>query len=90
MSTEAALKSTPRRNGILFADNFYQNPFAPAAVEFAVENLFPRAEIQFPFRDRHDDFAAHDLAFQVRVSVVFAGAVVMVLLLLQPKKRPGI
>jgi hypothetical protein len=49
-----------------------------SAVEFAVENLFPRSEIQFAFGDRHDDFAAHDLTFEVGVSVVFAGSVVSI------------
>jgi prepilin-type N-terminal cleavage/methylation domain-containing protein len=62
-----------------FPDDFDQHALAAAAVEFAVENLFPRAEIQFAFRDGHNDFAAHDLAFQVRVRVVLAGAVVLVL-----------
>ena len=43
-----------------------------SAVEFAVENLFPRAEIQFAFGDRNDNFAAHDLTLQVCIGVVFA------------------
>jgi hypothetical protein len=44
-------------------NNFHQHALAAVAVEFAVENLFPRAEIQFPFRDGHDDFAARDVPF---------------------------
>jgi hypothetical protein len=32
---------------------------SPAAVEFAVENLFPRAKIQLAFGNRYDDFPAH-------------------------------
>ena len=55
-----------------------QHALSAAAVEFAVEDLFPRAEIEFAFGDGDDDFAAHDLAFQVGVGVVFAGAVVVV------------
>ena len=47
-------------------------------VEFAVENLFPSSEIEFAFCNRDDDFAPHDLTFQVSVSVVFAGPVVSI------------
>ena len=57
---------------------FTSTRLSPAAVEFAVEDLFPRAEIEFAFGDGDDDFAAHDLAFHVGVGVVFAGAVVVV------------
>lgn len=64
--------------GKSFSNNFHQHPFPPVAVEFTVENLFPRAEIQLSLRDRDDHFPPHDLAFQVRVGVVFTGAVMMV------------
>jgi hypothetical protein len=60
----------------LVANYLDQHAFAPTAVEFAVENLFPRPEIQFAFGDCDDDFTAHDLTFQVSVSVVFAGSIV--------------
>ena len=62
----------------LFADDLDQHPLAAAAVELAVENLLPRAEVEFAFRDRDDDFPAHDLALHVGVGVVLAGAVVVV------------
>ncbi len=42
------------------------------AVEFAVEDLLPRAEIEFAFGDRDDDVAAHDLTLEMRIGVVFA------------------
>src|SRR5215472_9038991 len=35
----------------LFPDNFHQRPFPPSAVELAVKNLFPGAEIEFPIGD---------------------------------------
>ena len=60
-------------------NDFDKHALAAFAVEFAVENLFPRPEVQLPVRDRHDDFATHDLAFQVGVGVVFAGAIVAIL-----------
>jgi hypothetical protein len=62
----------------LVSDDFNEHSFAPLAVEFAVENLFPRPEIEFAFGDRDDDFAAHDLTFEMRVGVVFAGAIVSI------------
>ncbi len=45
-----------------------------AAVEFAVEDLFPRAEVEFVGGDRDHNFTAHNLPFEMRVGVVFAGA----------------
>lgn len=62
-----------------FADNFHQHPLATTPIELAVEDLFPRAEIEFSLRDGDDHFAAHDLSFQVCVGVVLASAVVAVL-----------
>jgi len=63
---------------MLLADYFNQHALSPAAVEFAVENLFPRAEIEFAFSNCDDDFPAHDLTFQVGVGVVFAGSVMSI------------
>ena len=57
---------------------FTSTRFAPPAVELAVEDLLPRAEVELAVGDRDDDFAAHDLALEVRVGVVLAGAVVVV------------
>ena len=62
----------------LVSDDFNERSFAPPAVEFAVENLFPRPEIEFAFGDRDDDFAAHDLTFEMGVGVVFSGAIVLI------------
>src|SRR5512135_526359 len=64
----------------LFADNFYQDSLAPAAVELTIEDLLPRSEVQFTLGDRHDHFPAHDLPLHVGVGVVFAGVIVAVLL----------
>ena len=41
--------------------------------------MLPRSEIQFAFRDSDDHFAPHDLAFEMRVSVVLSCAVVVIL-----------
>ena len=69
--------SLPSVRGLL---SYYLNQyaFAPPAVEFTVENLFPGAEIQSAFRNCDDDFPAHDLTFEVCVSIVFAGSVVSI------------
>jgi hypothetical protein len=60
------------------SDDFHEHSLVPSAVEFAVENLFPRPEVQFAFGNRDDDFAAHDLALEVGVSIVFASAIVAI------------
>ena len=60
------------------AENFHERAFAAAAVELAVENLFPRAEVEFARSHGDDDLAAHDGALEVGVGVVLAGAVVVV------------
>lgn len=77
LSTLNAELSTARRRALV-ADDFYEDSFAAAAVEFAVEDLFPRAEIEFAAGDGDDDLAAHDGAFEVGVGVVLAGAIVVV------------
>jgi hypothetical protein len=61
-------------------DDLHHHPLAAAAVEFAVEDLFPGAEVEMAFGYGDDYFAAHDLALEVGVGVVLAGAVVLVVL----------
>src|SRR6266511_757935 len=65
--------------GNLLANDFYEDPLAPAPVEFAIENSLPRAEVEFPVGDGHDNLAAHDLPFEVGISVVLAGPVVVIM-----------
>jgi hypothetical protein len=62
-----------------FSDDLNQHPFSTAAVEFAIEDLFPGAEIQFAFGDRGDDLAAHDLALEVSIRIILAGPIVLIL-----------
>ena len=62
----------------LVSDYLDQHSLSPSAIEFAVENLFPRAEIQFALSDCDDDFSAHDLPLQMGVGVVFAGPIVAI------------
>src|SRR5215471_6376204 len=64
----------------LFSDNFHQHPFAPSTVELAIENLLPRAEIEFAVGNGDHNFAPHHLSFYVRIGIVFAGIVVAILL----------
>src|SRR6185295_10546777 len=61
-------------------DHLHQHPLRPAAVELAVEDLLPRAEVELPLRDRDHDLPAHHLPFVVGVAVVLAGLVVVVAL----------
>src|SRR5437762_14165059 len=57
----------------LLANNFHQRSFSSSAVEFAIEDLLPRPEIQLPFANRHDNFATHNLALQMRVGIIYPG-----------------
>ncbi|MEY3457992.1 MAG: hypothetical protein RL215_1149 [Planctomycetota bacterium] len=61
---------------MLFSDDFDEDSFGSAAIELAVEDLFPWSEVQCSGGDGNDDFAAHDLSFHVCIGIVFTGAVV--------------
>ena len=63
----------------LLPNDLHQHPLPSPPVKLSVENLFPGAKVEFAFGDRDDDFAAHDLAFHVRVGIVLPGAVVVIL-----------
>jgi hypothetical protein len=63
----------------LLTDNLDQHPLPTPAVELAVEYLLPRAKVEPPIRDCHDDLAAHDLPLEVGISIVLASAIVTVL-----------
>src|SRR5713101_5992140 len=75
--TETDLFAASRRCGLL-SSYLDQHSLPPSPVEFAVQNLFPRPEIEFAFGDCDDDFAAHDLTFEMGIGVVFAGAIVLI------------
>jgi len=62
-----------------FANGLYQHALVSASVEFAVEYLLPGAEIEISIAQRDDDLAAHDLALDMRVRIVFAGIIVAIL-----------
>ena len=47
-------------------------------VEFRVENLFPRTKIQHTLGNSYNHFPAHNLAFDVRIAVIFAGKIVLI------------
>ena|SRR6266850_5189431 len=63
----------------LLAYDLHEHPLAAAAIEFTVKYLLPRSEVEFGFGYGNDDLAAHDLAFEVSVGVIFSGPVVFVL-----------
>jgi hypothetical protein len=69
------------------ADDLDEDPLRPVAVELAVEDLLPGAEVELALGDGDDDLAAHDLAFEVGVGVVLAGAVVGVPLRRRVERR---
>ena len=66
------------RQTYLVSNYLNQYSFAASAIEFAVEDLFPRPEIKLAFGNRDDDFPAHYLPLEMGVSVVFAGPIVLI------------
>ncbi len=63
----------------LFPNYLHQHSFSASAVKFAIENLFPGAEIQFAAGYCHNDFPAHDLPFEVGIGIILAGSIMIVL-----------
>ena len=63
----------------VLSDDLDQHALPPSAVELAVEDLLPRAEIQLPIHYRYHHLPPHHLAFQVRIGIILTGAVVPVL-----------
>src|SRR5208283_3999273 len=64
----------------LFSHYLNEDSFVALAVELGIENLLPGAEVELPVGDRDDDFVVDDQRFEVGVSVVFAGLVMLVVL----------
>src|SRR5215813_11957554 len=63
----------------LFADDLDEHSLLPLPVEFAVEDLFPRSEVQLAVRNCNDDFASHDLTLDVSVRIILTGVIVAIL-----------
>src|SRR5262249_15243982 len=62
----------------LDAHRLQQDPLGPPAVEFAVVNALPRAEIELAVRNRHKHLVAEQHALEVRVGIVLTGAMMAV------------
>src|SRR5580700_3475612 len=61
------------------ADNLHQHPLLPPSIEFPIENLLPRTEVELSLGNRHHHLAPHHLAFQMRVRVVLPSPIMQVL-----------
>ncbi len=55
----------------LLPDDLHEHSLPPASIEFPVEDLLPRPEVQPAFRHRNDHLASHDLPRDMRVGVIF-------------------
>src|SRR3974377_1642862 len=69
-----------RRKTALFPDDLYLVPLSAPAVDLAVEDLFPRPEIELSIRDRNYHLAPHDLSLVVGITVLLPRTVVMIAL----------
>ena len=63
-----------------FTHYFQNDAFGPLSVEFRVVNLLPGAEIEFALSHRHDHLVVNQQAFQMRIAIGLARAVVPVIL----------
>ena len=63
----------------LFPNNLNQYSLSSHAVELAVKDLLPGAEVQFAVCDGNHNFATHDLPLHVRIGIILARAVMLVL-----------
>jgi len=63
----------------LFSNDFYQDALATSSIEFAIEDLFPRTKIKFTICYSHNDLTPHDLAFHVRIGIVFTSVIMAIL-----------
>ena len=62
-------------SALLFPDDLNQDPFSAATVKFAIEDLFPRAEIEPAPGYRDHNLPSHYGPFQVPVGIVLADIV---------------
>jgi len=56
---------------MLLTNYFNQKTLFPFAVEFIVEDMFPRPKMQLPVCDGYDNLTAHYLPFEMSVGVIF-------------------
>ncbi len=63
----------------LLTDDLHKHSLLAPAVKFAIENLFPRPEVQAAPSDGHDNLTPHDLPFHVGVRVVLTGVIMSIL-----------
>lgn len=68
-----------RRQGRLFPHRLDDHALGPLAVKLGVEHLLPGTQIELAAGDGQEDLMPEQEVLQVRVSVVFAGAVVAVI-----------
>ena len=62
------------------ANDLHKHALFTLPIELVVEDMLPRSKVQLPIGNRHHDLAAHDLPFVMSISIVLAGAIVMVTL----------
>ena len=60
---------------MLLSNNLNQKTLSAFAVEFIIEDVFPRPQVQLAVCDGDHDLPAHDLPFHVAVGIVFIAVV---------------
>ena len=74
----AGLRGERMPNQVNSPEDLDDHPLRPAAVELAVEDLLPRAQVEPALGHRHDHLVVDEQVLEVGVAVVLAAAVVAV------------
>ena len=64
---------------MLLTDDLYEHTFFAPAIELSIEDLLPRPKVEIPVTDGDNHLPAHDLAFEVCITVILAGTIVAVM-----------
>jgi len=63
---------------MLLSDYLYKNPLPPQSIKFAIEDLFPRPQVQLSSCYCHNYFPAHDSTFYMRVAIILSSEIMAV------------
>jgi hypothetical protein len=73
-------RSSEDKPSCLLSHDFYDHPLGAPSIKFSVEDLLPGTEVKFSVGHGDDDFVMDDQRFQVGVSIVLSGLVMLVVL----------
>ncbi len=63
---------------MLLTDDLDQHSLTAVPVEFVIENMLPRPQVEFAVGDCNNHLPAHDLPLVVGIRIVFSRAILQV------------